>query len=63
MSTLPSDRVEPVAHSLGHKCGLTRVADPCWARPSAWRLTGTYDDGYLVLETHANLDESSTNDT
>jgi hypothetical protein len=38
---------------------------PSWAKrktvarpvpkPPAWRLTGAYDDGDLVLETHANL--------
>jgi hypothetical protein len=33
------------------------------AQALAGRLTGAYDDGDLVLETHANLGENSTNDT
>ena len=43
--------------------GETQTRGAAVAQALAGRLTGAYDDGDLVLETHANLVENSTNDS
>src|ERR1700758_4379101 len=50
------------ASTLAPSC-TKRKAVARLAQALAGRLTGAYDDGDLVLETHANLGENSTNDT